>query len=409
MINIQKYKTLIIFLILVAIWGAFFSSMKFFLWGDLEETLKPSLQEIAWYLSLGWIFAYLIWWAFASTFLKKYFLFVISILSFLFIVFAYYIWFWNNYIFWFIISAVWFLYGLWNVVKNVIVAIEIKKTWLPETVINALAGIIFVVFIIIWSLLWNVLFEKMWHEWYFIIMSMLIITAMLWFSLDYDKKTFTSLLKNWWKWYLFWRKNALSQSLKAYIPDLKFIIKNYTLIILWSSLLWTVSTIVSQASVEYSVIKFEIEKTTATYILLYSALWAIIWNIVSMKMNTARWKFYIIFNSLFALLIILFPFLAVSFSTLSILAVFLWLFFWVSSNLVDSYLLKRIWEEDKKEYGSSTYWLVLSIMIFVMMFTSAFILDNFWYTLLMFILWVIMVIMWFLLYKKQTISNKKYL
>jgi len=48
----KKYKTFIIFLFLVAIWAAFFSSMKFFLWGELKGTLNPSLQSIAGYFSL---------------------------------------------------------------------------------------------------------------------------------------------------------------------------------------------------------------------------------------------------------------------------------------------------------------------------------------------------------------------
>lgn len=398
----KKYKTLILFLILVAIWWAFFSSLKFFIWWDLNWTfISPDLQVLAWYLSLGWIFAYLIWWAFAVTFVKKYYLLIISILSLLFVSIFYFIEIKSGLAFALIISMIWFLYWLWNVVKNVIIAIEIKKTWLPETVINALAGIVFVVFIILWSILWNILFEKMWHDWYLVIIVMLIATAILWFSLDYEKITFKSLIKNWYKSYLFNRKNKLTKSLTLFIPDLKYIIKNYTWIILGSAFLWTISTVVSQASVEYSVIKFNIEASKATYVLLFSALWAIIWNVVSMKMNNNRWNYYILFNTLFAILILLFPFIATTFTNLSIAALVLWLFFWISSNLVDSYLLKRIWEEDKKEYWSSTYWFVLSTLIFVMMLISSYILKEYTYTILMLFLWTIMLFIGFYLYNTQ--------
>jgi len=398
---VKKYKTLMIFLMLVAIWGAFFSWFKFFLWWQLDSTINPTLQDIAGYLSLGWIFAYAIWGALATSFLKKYFIFMISILSLLLVLFAYMIWFWNTFVFWIIITLIWFLYWLWNIVKNIIISIEIKKTWLPETVINALAWIIFVVFIIMGSLLWNILFGKMWHNWYLIIITMLLLTAILWFSLDYDKITFKSLIQNWWKSYFFDKRKSLVKSLKLYIPDLKYIIKNYTLIILWSSFLWTISTIVSQASIEYSVDKFSISSWVATYVLLYSALWAIIWNMLSMKMNKNRWNYYIIFNTLFAILILSFPFIAVSFKLLSILAFLLGMLFGISSNLVDSYLLKRIWEEDKKEYGSSTYWLVLSTIIFVMMFLSSWIIWAFGYKILMLLLGSIMLIMGWILYNKQ--------
>jgi len=397
----KRYQTFIIFLTLVATWAAFFSSLKFFLWWDLGSTLAPDLQEIAGYLSLWWIFAYLIWWAFAVTFLKKYFLFVISTFSLLLIGAIYYLGFSNGISFAIIISLVWFLYWLWNVVKNVLVSVEIIKTGLSETVVNALAGIIFVVFIIVWSLLGSILFEKMWHDGYLVILAMLFFTAVASLTLNYDERSFRSLIKNGWKSYFYDRRRSLKKALSLYIPDLKYIIKNYHLIIIVSSFLWAISTIVSQASIEFSVVKFDVEASDATYVLLYSAVWAILWNFISMKMNQARWKFFIIFNSLFALLIFLFPYLSVTFSALSLLAVLLGMFFWVSSNLIDSYLLKRIWEEDKKEYGSSTYGLVLSIVIFCMMFFSSAILKTFWYSVLMIILGLIILILWGTLYQKQ--------
>lgn len=397
----KKYKTLIIFLVLVAIWASFFSSIKFFIWWDLKTSLDVNLQTIAWYLSLWWVWAYLLWWAFAASFLKKYYLFIISILSMIFIWIAYFFELKSNISFALIITLVWFLYWLWNVVKNVIIAIEIEKTWLADTLINALAWILFVVFIIIWSLLWNILYDLLGHDWYIIILIMLLTTGIISLNLDYDKVKFSSLIKNWWKNYYLDRRQSLKKSLLEFIPDLKYILKNYIFIIIWSSFLWTISTIVSQISIEYSVDFFDITTTKATYILIYSAIWAIIWNIISMKMNKKRWLFFIIFNSLFSLLILFFPILIINFFALSVLAIVLWLFFWVSSNLVDSYLLKRIWDEDKKEYWSSTYWFILSILIFVMMFLSSEIMERFWYSVIMFILWIIMLFSWIVLYIKQ--------
>jgi len=397
----KRFQTFFIFLSLVATWAAFFASLKFFLWWELSTSIAPDLQEIAGYLSLWWIFAYLIWGAFAVTFLKKYFLFIISLLSLILIGWVYLLWFSNSFSFALIISVVWFLYGLWNVVKNVLISVEIIKTWLSETIVNALAGIIFVVFIIIWSLLGSILFEKMWHDGYLVIIAMLFFTAVASLTLNYNEASFRSLIKNGWKSYFYDRRRSLKKALSLYIPDLKYIVKNYYLIVIVSSFLWAISTIVSQASIEFSVVKFDVEASDATYVLLYSAVWAILWNIVSMKMSKVRWKFFIIFNSLFAILIFLFPYLSVSFSALSWLAILLGMFFWVSSNLIDSYLLKRIWEEDKKEYGSSTYGLVLSIVIFGMMFFSSAILKTFWYSVLMIILGFIILVLGGVLYQKQ--------
>lgn len=398
----KKFKTFIIFSILVAIWASFFATLKFYLWWELKSGIAPDLQKIAGYMSLGWVLAYLVWWAFASVFLKKYYLFIISILSFIFISIWYFVWFWTNWFFAVIITLVWFLYWLWSVVKSIIISIEIRKTGLAETLVNALIWVIFVVFIIIGSIVGSTLFAKMGHNWYLVIMGMLTIAAVLSFSLDYDNVSFSTLIRNWRRSYFFERKESLTQAMWDYLPDLKYILKHYSFIIITSSFLWTISTIVSQASVELSVNSFWIETSKAAYVLLYSALWAIIGNFLSVKMNKKRWLFFIMFNSLFAFVILLFPFLAKDFKSLSIMAVILWIFFGISSNLVDSFLLKTIWDENKKEYWASTFWLVLSLILFCMMFTSSFILTNFWFTALMMILWTIILTVWTILYRKQT-------
>jgi len=397
----KKYKSFIIFLVLIAIWATFFASFKYFIWWDLSDSLKLDLQKIAWYMSLGWVVAYLVWWAFATTFLKKYYLFIISIFSFIFLLLSYIFWFSTSISMAFIITIIWFLYWLWNVVKNVLISIEIKKTWLRETVINAFAGMVFVIFLIFWSIIWNVIFEIIGHNWYLVLMLLMLCSSYISFNLEYEQTSFTSLIKNWRNKYLYERKTNFIKAMSNYIPDLKFIIKKYYPVILWTSFLWAATTIVSQSSVEYSVNTFRVEPSKASFLLLFSAFWAIAWNILSMKMNNNRWKYFIIFNTLFSLLIILFPFLAKSFLYINIMALILGLFFWIISNLVESYLMKSFWDENKKEYWASTYWLVLSLVIVFLMFLSSAILNNFWYQTLMILLWFTSFFMGYALYLKQ--------
>lgn len=400
----KRYSTFYIFLVLVAIWAAFFSSVKFFLWGELSDSLQPDLQTITGYLSLGSMFAYLIWWAFAVTFLKKYYLFIISLLSFLFIAFAYFVGFWNHFIFAGIIIFLGFLYGLWSVVKNVVLAIEIEKTWLSDTMVNAIAGIIFVLFVIGGTLLWNILFEQLGKSGYLIIMLMLALTWVISLCLNYNKRTFSWLLSQWWKHYYHERAESLHDALKLYIPDLKYICKNYFPVMLASSLLWAISTVVSQVSMEQSIVSFSIDASTASFIFLYSALGAILWNIVSTKMWKSRWKYWIIFSLLFSLLVIAFPFVSISFGYMSLSAFFLWLFFGVSSNLIDGFFIKTIGEDNKKEYGASTYGFILSLTLFLMMFFSNMLDAYFGYKILMIslglMMWIICVILY--LQKKST-------
>lgn len=397
----QKYKTLFIFLALTAIWAAFFSSVKFFLWGDLQTTLKPDLQSIAGYLSFGGIFAYIVWGACASTFLKKYYLFVISFLSLFFVIIAYIFGFSSHIGLAGIVIILGFLYGLWSVVKNVLIAIEIEKTGMQDTTLNAIVGIIFVVFVIAGTLLWSMLFENLWKNGYFVIMAMLASTWVLSLQMNYDKKSFKELISWGLKKYYHERKKSLSTALRNYIPDLKYIIKHYSPIMFASAFLWSISTVVSQSSMEYSIAAFSIEASSAAYIFLYSAVWAIAWNIVSMRMWKRRWLYWLVFSNIFAFLIFLFPFLAISFWYMSILACMLGIFFGISSNLVDAFFVKIIGEEDKKEYGSSTYGFILSIVLFSTMFLSSAIQWLLWYMYLMMILALIMLLVSWSLYIKQ--------
>ena len=390
---------MILFLILVALWGAFFSSFKYFLWWVLADWLAPNLQTISWYISFGWIFAYLIGWAFASVFLKKYYLFVISLLSFVFVLCSYIFVINTSINLAIILTSIGFLYGLWTVVKNVLVAIEIQKTGLSDTIINAIAEIVFIIFLIWGTIGWNILFEQMWQQGFTIILWGLAATAWISLMLDYESQSFASLISNSWRKYFWDRKKQLLISFQSYVPQLTFITKKYGVVMLTSSILWAISTVASQTSVEVSVANFGMNASSAASLLLFSAVWAIVWNIISMKMDTKRWVFWIIFSSLFSLSICFYVFFTSSFIMMWVLASLLGLFFWASSNLIDGYFINQMGIEDTKEYGASSYWLILSVIIFVLMFVSSAITKTLWNEVLMPILGILMFVMSFISYK----------
>ncbi|MCP4524125.1 MAG: MFS transporter [Candidatus Gracilibacteria bacterium] len=397
----SRFKTLIIFLLLTAIWSAFFSTVKFFLWGELSNTLQPNLQTISGYLSLGGVFAYLVGGAIAYTFLKKYVLFVVSTLSLLFVYYAYNVGFNSEFSLAIVLSFLGILYGLWSVVKNILISVEIKKTGLPDTTVNALVGIAFVIFIIFGSILGSILFEKLGHNGYYVIMGMLTVTSILSLFLNYDQISLQHLLKNGIKVYYYERKGKFINSMKDYIPDVKYILKKYYKVILTSSLIWSISTIVSQQAVEYSVNNFGKDPSGAAFVLLFSAVGVIIGNIISVKMDTNRWKYFKIFNILFAIFVFSLPFASINFSYISAIAFIIGVFFGIASNLIDAYFFRKIGEENKKEYGSSTYGLILSLVIFIMMFFSSAISNHFSYTVLMIILGSIVLVLSFISFQNN--------
>ena len=388
----QKYKTFIIFIILTAIWSSLFSIIKYFLWWDLQWWITPDLQVLSGYLSIWGIIAYLLWWAVAYTFLKKYLLFSFSFLTLIFVLIAYFIPIETNVWLAIVVSSIWFFYGLWVVLRSILISIEIQKTWMNDTKVNGIVSIVFIVFLIIWTIAWSKIFEVMWHDWFLIIIWLLIISSIVSLFLDYDKISIKNLLKNWFKSYRYDRQKKFSDALKWFIPELKYIFKNFSVIIISSSIIWAVSTVVSQKAVEYSVETFDKLPSEAAFLLLFSSVGAIVWNVFSSFLSKYRWNSFFTLNIILWLLILLFPIFNWTFLQVWIIAFFVWLVFWASTNLIDSYYLKEIWKQDKKEYWSSTYWLVFSIILFSLMFLASFIDKKYGFNILMYILWAVILL-----------------
>lgn len=394
----SSYKTLYLFLFLVALWGMFFSSLKYFIWGSLNGTLAPSLEEISGYLSFWGIFAYLVGASFAKVFLKKYYLISLSLLTFIAILIAYIFGFNTNLWLAFTLICLWFFYGLWSVVKNVLVALEIEKTGYKDTTVNAFSEIIFIVCLIAGTIGGNALFEKLENQGYLVILLLLWITAVLSMWLNYETKTFGDLLKNGWKKYMGWRKYEIVISLKEALPEFKKVFHKYGSFMFISALLWTLSTLVSQVSVSLSMKEFAISPTSASTLFLFSALGAILWNGLSIKMHSKRWIYWIVCVTFFSLLLISYGVFLQSFKMMALLATLLGFFFGASANLLDGYFIKRISEDNVKEYGSSSNGLMLSAMLFIGMFFAHFLSLYLGQVLTIALLWALMWISSIILY-----------
>jgi len=384
-----KYKTFIIFIILTAIWSSLFSTVKYFFWWDLSSWIAPDLQVLSWYLSLWGVLAYLLGWALSYTFLKKYLLFSFSFLTLIFVLISYFFPISSNFWLSVIISSIWFFYWLWVILRSILTSIEIQKTWLDDAKVNGIIAIVFIVFLIIWTILWSKLFEVFWHNGFLFIIWLLIVSSIVSLFLDYDQVSLKSLFKNWFKSYKLDKTHKFKTALKQFIPELKYILKNYKWIIITSSFIWAISTVVSQKAVEYSVDAFHKLPSEAAYLLLYSSVGAILWNIISSFLTKIRWKSFFWLNVVLWLLIILFPFFNETFFQVWIVAFLVWLVFGASTNLIDSFYLNKIWKENKKEYGSSTYWLIFSIILFWVMFVASYIDKKYWFDILMYVLWAV--------------------
>ena len=82
--------------------------------------------------------------------------------------------------------------------------------------------------------------------------------------MDYDNVSIKTWLKSIVKKeYLIEKKLSLYDSFGRFLPEVKFILKKYYLIILMSSIIWSIATIVSQKAVELSVYNLNISASVA--------------------------------------------------------------------------------------------------------------------------------------------------
>lgn len=366
----KHLKTFIPFLWALALWSFFFSAFKFFVWNDFQ-LLHIDLPKVAGFLSLGSVISYVFWGAFAYAFVKKYFLLFLSLAVASIITILYVFPVSHETTGLIAITLVGFLYGLWTVLRNIITAIEIEKTGFSDTFINGVAGTVFVIFIIIGAISWNLFFEHFQIKWYLFILLNLGILFCISLFLEYETISYTHLLKDGWHAYLIEKKRKVHTALISFFPELKYIGKHYFSIILCSSILWASSTAVSQQALEHSIIHFHKLPSEASFLLLYSAIGVIVGNIVSIKFEKRRWFYFFISSILYTLTILLFPFLASSYTMTIYLATIIGVFFWVSVNLLDAFYLHSLAKENKKEYGASTYGLFVSGIIFLVMILTS--------------------------------------
>lgn len=395
----KKYNTLITFFTILSIWSFLFSAIKYFIWNDFSF-LNIDLQVLSGYLSLGAIFAYLVGWALAYSFLKRYLLFFLAFWVSALLILLYFLNIKSALILWIIFIIIWFLYSLWVILRNIILSIEIEKTWIKDTKLNAIANVLFIVFIILWTILGSKIYEIFSKNGIFVLFVITLILAFVSLALNYDKVCI-------WNWiklicskkYLVEKHLKLKESFSKFLPEIKFIYKNLFYIIIVSSILWTITTIISQKAIELAVANFHIQASKAGFILLYSSLGAILWNIISSFLKS-RWKSFFILNFLMSFAILAFIVFQKSFFQISVLAFILWTIFGASSNLIDAYFLKRIWDENKKEYGSATYGLVFSIVLAIGMFFASFIDKKIGTNTLFVIMAIIVLFSNFYFYKK---------
>ena len=377
----KKLYNFFLLLILTSLWTCFFWLFKYFFWSVWKDILWITLEEIAGYLAIGWLIAYIFWSLLYEILKEKFSLILIALWVTLSLIFWLWSSLWEKYMISLLTICCWFFYGYWGVIKNIIISQEIEYTWKSDTFINGFANIAFFVFLIVWSIGWGLLFENFWLKWVYCIVWLALFAGGLSLWVRQDKKVNFREIKRLWKSYL-----------ANYVPNFITVIKANFLIMLICSLYLVIATILSQKAIAFSVDHLGKTNSQASTLLLYSAVWTIFGNFISMKIpDQKRWLFWSLFSCIFAVLIFVFPYLMQNFIITALLAGLAGLFFWINYNLCESYFLLKIGKQWKREYWASSYGIIASLCIAGLMFLTHS-LETFMGFEAVFILWGIVVL-----------------
>ena len=364
---------------------SFFSWVfNFLIWNDFSKSLWVSLPAISSYLSLWAAFAYIL--GFFILVFLSYRTFLVSLSFFLFLILGtIYLFGLPSYIFFIgAMLGVGIMIGIWNIIKNIFLSLEIKKTWWKDTTINAFASIALIVSMLLWSIGGNILFTYWWRETYELLLLILGILIVLSFWLIYPKQNKEN--KNIYKPLLLWEN-----------------LKKYRSIILSSCFVWALMSALSQIFVEYSKSILLIDPFRSSFLLLSGAFGVIGGNIFSsvfplpritfLSLATLLWWGFFLVNQAFVS----------NYQWLLVFCFLLSFVFWIISNLIDARFLDMISQDSQKDFFSSLYWFSLSISIFAGTFLLELLTRFLW---LQFTLYLIaFVVCWF---TALLVFSKKY-
>ena len=355
----MKHKDLILFVIITFLRSVFISMLKFFLRSYLKD-VHISLEEIAGYLSLWWMVAYLIWSALAYTFHKKNITIFAWLIAILWLMVGNALGYYPFWVFALLVSSIGFAYSLRLIIKSIILSTEIQRSKQGEGRINGLINVAILTWILLWSYLWFAIFTKRGANGFQAIVWFLIVSTLLTMIMEYDNQ---------------FEFKPFVQTLRHSIPNIGWIMKKYVRLLLPIGALRAISTAIGQKMLEIGVDLFQRTPKSSIMIIIMWFIGAILGHIISAFILRKRKSIATIFTIIFWLATIYFPHIINKFEfyiTLNIFSFCIGVFFGVAVNLLEWRYFFHIGDDHRKEYGSVAYGITTSIIIFLIMIASDF-------------------------------------
>ena len=375
---------MILFIVITFLRSVFISMLKFFLRSYLKD-ISISLEEITGYLSLWWMFAYIVWSAIAYTFRKK----NITIIAWLIAIagvgighiFDYY----PFRVFVVLISSIGFAYSLRLIIKSIILSSEIQRSNGGEAKINASINIAILTGILLWSFLGFAIFTQRGTNGFQIIITLLVVSSILTMMMDYDTR---------------FKAKSFRHTIKESFPNIRRITKKYVRLLLPIGTLRAISTAIVQKMLEIGVDVFERTPKNSIMIIIISFIGAILGHIISIFFLRKRKTIAIVFTIIFGLTTIYFPHIINKYDyyiTLHIFWFFIGIFFGIAVNLLEGRYFFHIGDDHKKEYGSVAYGIITSGSIFLIMIIADYLSKTIGIKISFFFFGIVLLVMPFLI------------
>lgn len=382
----MKHKNRILFIIITFLRSIFVAALKFFLRSYLKEA-HISLEQIAGYIGLWWIIAYLIWSSCAYAFRKKHITIAAWIITIICLIIGRLCGYYPLWTFILLVSGIGFAYSLRLVVKSIILSIEIQQSDRWEAKINGIINISILLGILLWSYMWFAIFGKRGSDWFLVIVALLVISSILTIMMNYDTH---------------FQAKSFSMTLRQSLPNMRGIMKKYIRLLLPIGVLRAISTAIGQKMLEIGVDLFARTPTSSIIVVVISFIGAIIGFILSTLFIRKRKTIAIIFTIIFWLSTIYFPHIIDKyeyFITLNIFWFAIGIFFGIAVNLLEWRYFFHIGDDHRKEYGSVAYGIATSCIVFLIMIATDYLTKKLGIKITFFAFGLILLVMPFLIRK----------
>lgn len=338
--------------------------LQYFLWSHLKNQ-GVSLEKIAWYISLGMTVAYLIGWALSRTFKKRNLTIFFTIISLMSISSFFFVGLIPLNVFMILTSIIWFSYGIWAIIKHIILSFEIQHSGLRETAINWVLSFCTITWTLFGSYMGVETFKWWWINWYFSIIWLMIVVILMTVPLKYDG---------------FFRKKKFKESLKAFLPGMKDILKKYYWLLLPIGILRSISIWFMQKIFYLWIDIFSIAPQKAIFIYIYSVVGAIIWFVISAIFYKRKKLFIMVSTTILVINLIFFLRLVSWFPKyiiLEISSLIIGILFGILINILEWRYFWHIGRDHDKEYWAAIYWVIVNLVNFAMMLFVNFLMNNY--------------------------------